>query len=84
MKIDEKLNWEIHIHDIASNLSRANAVLAKPRHFVNSEILRSTYFAIFYSHLNYVCIAWGRTRFPQPKVSILQKKGSKSYEFCAF
>ena len=51
--------------------NKANAVLTKLRNFVNSEILRSTYFAIFHSHLNYVCIAWGLTRFPQQKVSIL-------------
>ena len=63
IKIDENLNWKIHIHDFASKLNRANAVLAKLRHFINSEILRSTYFATFHSHLN-VCIAWGLTRFP--------------------
>ena len=53
IKIDENLNWEIHIHDLASKLNRTNAVLGKLRDFVNSEILRSTYFAIFHSHLNY-------------------------------
>ena len=47
INIDENLNWKIHMHDLASKLNRANAVLAKVRHFVNSEILRSTYFAIF-------------------------------------
>ena len=52
IKIDEKLNWKIHIHDLASKLNRA----------------------IFYSHLNYVCIIWGLTRFPQQKVSLVQKK----------
>ena len=83
IKIDEKLNWKIHMHDLASKLNRANAILAKRRHFVKSEILRSTYFSIFHSHLNYVCIAWGRTRFPQQKESIL-KKSTKNYEFCAF
>ena len=57
IKIDGNLSWKIHMHYLASKLNRANAVLAKLRHFVNSEILRSTYFAIFHSHLNYVCIA---------------------------
>ena len=74
IKIDENLNWKVHIHDLASKLSRANAILAKLRHFVNSEILRSTHFALFHSHLSYVCIAWGLTRYRQQKVSILQKK----------
>ena len=57
IKIDENLNWKIHIHDLTSKLNRANAVLTKLRHFVNSEILRSTYFAIFHFHLNNVHIA---------------------------
>ena len=58
IKVDENLNWKIHIHDLTSKLNRANAILAKLRHFVEREIWRSTYFAIF----------------PQQKVSILQKK----------
>ena len=65
IKIDENLNWKIYTQDITSKLNRANAVLAKLRHFVNSEILRSVYFAIFHFHLNYVRIDWGLTRFPQ-------------------
>ena len=73
IKIDENLNWKVHIHDLASKLNTANAILAKLRHFVNSEILRSTYFTIFHSHLNYICIAWGVTRFPQQKVSSPKK-----------
>ena len=65
IRIDENLNWKVQIHDFASKLNKANAILAKLRHFVNSEILWSTYFAIFHSHSNYVCDAWGLTRFPQ-------------------
>ena len=74
IKIDKNLNSKIHIQDLTSKLNSANAVLAKLSHFVNSEILRSTYFAKFYSHSNYVCIAWRHARFPRQKVSTLQKK----------
>ena len=70
---DEKLTWKIHVNGFVWKLNWANAVLAKVRHFVNNEILRSTYFAIFHSHLNYVCKAWGLIKFPQQKVSVLQK-----------
>ena len=42
IKIDENLKWKIDIHDLASKLNRANAVLEKLRHFVNSEILKVT------------------------------------------
>ena len=74
IKIDENLNWKVHIHDLVSKLNRVNAILVKLRHFVISEILRSTYFDIFHSHLNYVCIAWELMGYLQQKVSTLQKK----------
>ena len=47
IQIDKNLNWKIHMHDLAFKLNRANVVSTKLRHFVNSEILRSTYLAIF-------------------------------------
>ena len=75
-KINEKLNWKIH-DDIASKLNKANAV-AKLRHFVNSGIFRSTYFAIFHSHLDYVCIAKELARFLLQKACVLQKS-TKNY-----
>ena len=78
------MSWKIHINDLVSKSNRDDAVLAKLRHFVNSEILRSTYFAIFHSHLNYVCIAWGLTRFLQQKVTILQKKSLRITNFAPF
>ena len=84
IKIDKNLNWKIPMNDLGSKLNRANALLAKLRYFANSEILRSTYFSIFHPHLNYVCIAWGRTRFPQQKVSILQKKALRITNFAPF
>ena len=84
IKIDKNLNWKIHIHDFNSKLNRTNAALAKLTNFVNGEILRSTYFAIFHSCLNYVCIAWGLTRFPQQKVSMLQKKALRIVNFAPF
>ena len=84
IKIDENLNWKIHMHDLASKLNRANEILAKLRHFVNNEILRSTYFALCHSHLNYLCIAWGLTRFPRQKVSILQKNALRIMNFAPF
>ena len=58
IRIDENLNLKAHLHDLASKLNRANAVLAKLRHFANSKTLRCTYFAIFHPYLSCVCIVW--------------------------
>ena len=60
IKIDENLNWKIHIRDLASKLNWANSVLSKLRYFVSGEV----YVTLFQSCLDYVCIAWGLTRYP--------------------
>ena len=58
IKIDENLNWKQHIHDIAIKLNRANALLSIIRNYVNKLTLRTIYFAIFDSHINYVNLIW--------------------------
>ena len=53
IKIDENLNWKQHIHDIAIKLNRANALLFTIINYVNKRILRTIYFPIFDSHINF-------------------------------
>ena len=60
IKIDENLNWKQHIHDIAIKLNRANALLSIIRNYVNKLSLRTIYFAIFDSHINYDNPIWGQ------------------------
>ena len=40
VKIDENLNWKDHIHNIATRLNRANALLFKIRNYVNFNTLK--------------------------------------------
>ena len=54
--IDEKLNWKIHVNEISTKLIKGNAMLSKLRHFVKKYILLSVYYAIFHSHLAYLCL----------------------------
>ena len=49
-----------HINDLSVKLNRGNALLFKIRKFVADEILRSIYFAIFESNLNYCCLVWAQ------------------------
>ena len=53
IKIDEHLTWQHHANDLSLKLNRSNALLFKIRKFVDDEILRSIYFSIFESNLNY-------------------------------
>ena len=53
INIDENLNWIQHIYDIAIKLKRANALLFTTRSYGSKYILRTIYFAMFDSHINY-------------------------------
>ena len=74
IKIDESLNWKQHILDIAIKLNRANSFLYTIRNFVNRHILRTIYFAIFDTHLNYANLIWGQNLNAVSRIVILQKK----------
>ena len=74
IKIDENLNWKHHINEVSTKLIRANAILFKIRNYVNPKILRSIYFAIFESHLNYSSIVWAQNPGSIKRLIILQKR----------
>ena len=73
IKIDNKLNWKSHVNAIATKLNQANAMLYKVRDFVNANILKSIYYALFESHINYACIIWGQNISTINCLYILQK-----------
>ena len=60
VKVDGNLLWKSHIDYLPVKLSRANALLIKTRNLVNSSTLRTIYFAIFESHLNYCSLVWSQ------------------------
>ena len=60
IKTDQNLNWKDHINDIAVKLIRANGLLFKIRNFVNITILKTIYFSIFDSHINYANLVWAQ------------------------
>ena len=55
-------------------LNRANALLFKIRKFVDDKTLRSIYFAIFESNLNYCSLVWAHNYNVINGLVILQKK----------
>ena len=81
IKIDENLKWKQHIHDIAIKVNRANALLFTIRNYANKHILRTIYFAIFDSHINYANLIWGQNLHPVNRIVILRKKASRIMNF---
>ena len=81
VKIDSKLNWNSHVNAIATKLNQANAMLYKVRDFVNANILKSIYYALFEWHINYACIIWGQNISTIHRLYILQKKALRIINF---
>ena len=73
-KIDENLNWKDKTHDLATKLNRANALLYKIRNYVSFNTLKTIYFAIFNSHINYANLIQGQNPNFKLRVITLQKK----------
>ena len=61
--IDNKLNWNTHTNNIVSKLKRGNSILSILTYYVNKEILRTIYFAIFRSYFTYVTTVWRKQEF---------------------
>ena len=58
--LDETLNGSFHCDILTKTLKRANGMLAKARHYISNDDLKSLYFAIFSSHLSYGSQIWGQ------------------------
>ena len=59
--LDEYLSRKPHINELIKKLNRSNCMLSKIRHFVNNNAIRSLYFSLFSSHINYCCQVWGQS-----------------------
>ena len=60
LHLDETLNGSFHCDILAKTLKRGNGMLAKARHYISKDDLKSLYFAIFSSHLTYGSQIWGQ------------------------
>ena len=59
--IDEQLLFKDHINFLKQKLNRANGILAKLRHHLPSDILKTVYYSLFDTHLRYACQVWGQS-----------------------
>ena len=62
-------------------MNRANALLFKIRNFVNVKTLKTIYYTIFDSHINYVNVIWAQNSNAVKRVSVLQKKAPRTISF---
>ena len=72
--IDSFLNWNFHIDELSSELSRAVGMLAKIRHYINEKTLSIVYHGIFSSLLLYGSQIWEQSNQSVSKMEKLQNK----------
>jgi hypothetical protein len=57
--IDEKLNWNDHIHNVCTKVSRGIGIISRLKYIFPHYILISLYYSLVYPYLYYCCIIWG-------------------------
>ena len=59
--LDEHLTWKKHMQLIENKVSKNAGVFYKTSKLINSKCLRSIYFSVIHSYINYANIAWAST-----------------------
>ena len=80
--IDNKLKWNFHIDSINLKLSKGTGLLAKIRHFVPSDVLRSLYFSFINPYIDYNLLNWGMA--PITNIDLVNKKLKKIVRIISF
>lgn len=57
--LDEKMNWDIHINNLHNTIRSTVRTFYYLRNFCNTSLLRTLYFALINSKLQYGIICWG-------------------------
>ena len=72
-----EISYRLHV----SKIKHSQCIIFKIRNLVNSSILRTIYFAISESHLNYCSLAWSQNCNAINHLVILQKKPLRIINF---
>ena len=77
--IDEHLNWKEQISQITKKISGSVGIICKLRNCMDTSLLRTIYYSLVYSHLNYGIHVWGSAcKTDLEKILILQKKAVRA------
>ena len=74
LTVNESLDWTPHLTKVSRKLSRTLGIMNNLKHFLPRSIMRTIYFSIFHSHLNYQILTWG-SQWSQ--LFVMQKKAQR-------
>ena len=69
--LDENMSWKPHLDMVANKISKYTRILNKLKHYLPVDILRTLYFSMINSNLNYGILVWG---YSCQRLIKLQKK----------
>ena len=69
--LDENMSWKPHLDILANKISKYTGILNKLKHHLAIDTLRTLYFSMINSNLNYSILVWG---FCCQRLIKLQKK----------
>ena len=79
--VDNRLQWDEHIHIMCKKISSAIAALRQVR-FLRREALLSIYRALIESHIRYCCTIWGNCNAKLKKGTKVTKQSCKNHHKC--
>ena len=83
--IDQHLSWTDHMHNIEIKLSRSVAVLYRLRYYLRNNALRSVYYSLTYSHLQYAIGVWsGAGKTALKRLNVLHNKVSRAMIYSSY
>jgi hypothetical protein len=72
---DNRLSWKVHLNIKCNQILKVNAILARLKNILATDILRTIYTSLILPHLNYGIIAWGNIKNKEiNRLTTLQKK----------
>ena len=80
--IDEHLLFKNHINFVKQKLNRVNGILAKLKHHLPSDILKTVYYSLFDTHLRCTCQVSGQSN--SDIVVMVQRAQSKALRIINF
>ena len=79
--IDQHLRWNYHISNISKKISRGVGILSKLRKFMDTDLLKTIYYCLVYSHVSYGIHAWGSAcKTECEKINVLLKTSKNFLE----
>ena len=84
--LSDNLKWNKHVDVVLAKTSKNIGIMAKLRHLLPSELLRSLYMTLVQPYINYACLVWAGMTYTSLIESILtiQKKFCRIMTFSDF